>query len=57
MPGEHEKAMIFILANRVMAHANLSEQQKKEVLEHAATVILYDHGYAKVYGVDALTRT
>ena len=57
MPGEHEKAMIFILANHVMAYANLKEQKKKEVLELAATVVLYNHGYSKIYPVNALTWT
>ena len=57
LPRENEKALIFILANRVMAHANLGPKKKKEVLELAATVVMYDHGYKQVQGVDRLSRT
>ena len=54
---ENEKALVFILANRVMAHADMSKKERKEVLALAARVILYDHGYKQIKGVEGLTRT
>ena len=52
LPGENEKALMFVLANHVMAHAYLGPNEKKEVLELAAMVIMYDHGYQKVKGIE-----
>ena len=57
LPGENEKALMFVLANRAMAHAYLGLNEKKEMLELATMVIIYDHGYQKVKGIGGLTRT
>ena len=35
--------LMFVLANRVMVHAYLGPNEKKEVLEVAAMVTMYDH--------------
>ena len=45
---------MFILANRVMAHPYLGPSEKKAVLELIEIVIMYDHGYQKVKGVEDL---
>ena len=39
LPGENEKALTFVLANRVMERTYLGLNEKKEVLELAAMVI------------------
>ena len=46
--SETVKFLTFLLANRVMAHSKLEQKDRKKVLEHAATVIFYNHGYRKV---------
>ena len=37
---ENEKALVFILANHMMTHADLSEKERKEVLVLAVRVIV-----------------
>ena len=46
--SKHVKCLIFLLASKVMAHSNLEPKDRVEVLQLAATVIAYDHGYRSV---------
>ena len=47
---------IFDLANCVMTKSKLLYKQRYKVLQYAATVIFYDHGYKAVRGVSNLDR-
>ena len=57
LPRKNEKALMFVLTNCVMVHAFLGPNKKKDVLELAAMVLVYGHGYQKVKSIGRLART
>lgn len=55
--GEREKSLTFQFASIVATNTpNMSKAEQKEVLKHAATIVMYDHGYEKVKGVNELKK-
>ena len=59
LPGENQKALIFTLANRVIAPTDLGKKEWKEVLvlELAACIVISNHGFKGYRGAVNLTRT
>ena len=56
-PGELLKFLIFDLANRVMTRSEMTARKRKQVLQYAATLLLFDHGYKSVSGISTLDKT
>ena len=56
-PDENLKYLIFDMANRVTAYSNLQSRLRRQVIQHAATVLFYDHGYKGVKGMSSLDHT
>ena len=48
--------LIFDLANRVIAKSKLTSKERQQVLELAATIIFYNHGYKQVRGLHNLDQ-
>ena len=57
-PDENTKYLTFLLCDKVlMGHDSMPLKLRKEVLELAATIVMYDSGHKQVKGISNLQKT